>query len=98
MVTMKQVQEAQERRREEEKRNPLLKLNLGELVREMQIIAEREPFVLKFSNITEIEENIPHLQQRAEVLNNYKKYTAIVKELNRREEEYQSYKPEPRFG
>ena len=46
MATLESIREADERQREAEERNPLLKLKLGELVREMQIIVAKDPNVL----------------------------------------------------
>lgn len=89
MTTIEEMEEAAERQEAAERRNPLLKLNLGELVREMQILVLQNPNVLKSKD------------QRGsidqETLAEYKKYDAMVDDLARREKEYNSYKSEPRF-
>lgn len=96
MVRLEEIQEAQKRKREAEERNPLLKLNLGELVNEMQKIAARTPSVL--TSLEQIKNYTFPKALKEENLKEFEKYTAIVKELDRREKEYQSYKSEPRFG
>lgn len=92
MVRLDQVQDAQRRRREAEERNPLLKLSLGELVKEMQLIATKNPGVL------EPREHLLNIPTDQWNLAEYKKYDAIMEELDRREKEYRSYKSEPKFG
>ena len=90
MATLESIREADERQREAEERNPLLKLKLGELVREMQIIVAKDPNVLTSKSRVEAI-GADH------GLENYERYISIVKELERREKEYSSYKPPRRF-
>jgi len=90
MATLESIREAGKKKREAEERNPLLKLNLGELVMEMQRIASADITVLMTP-----EDKIEDVPEHR--LEDFKKYHAIVKELNRREEEYKSYKPDQRY-
>ncbi len=78
--------EKQKKEKKQKKKNPLLKLKLGELVLEMQRIYAVDPNVIKPEN------QIPESS-----LENYKKYSAIILELNKRENEYDSWKPAPRY-
>ena len=87
MVTFEEVESAKKVREEAERRNPLLKLGLGELVLEMQKI-----FTLD-SNVLGPENEIPE-----ESKDLYVKYISIVREISRREALYSSYKPAPRLG
>jgi len=92
MATIDSINEANKRKKEAEKRNPLLKLNLGELVMEMQKIAFVDNAVLlprdRRNSLALTKEN----------LENIKKYDAIVELINAREQKYLSYKPAPRYG
>ena len=101
MTTVEDVNEKSEEKRRAEERNPLLKLTLGELVREMQVIVTKDPNVLTTPEViaTAMQPLIPSLRdfRIKESMINYEKYTSIIKELDRREEEYKSYKPEPRY-
>ena len=82
MVTHSELSEIIEERRKAEKKNPLLKLNLGELVQEMNKLCVLD------SNVVKPKKDLPE-----ESLGKYNKYQRIIKELKRREKEYQSYKP-----
>jgi hypothetical protein len=61
-----------------EKENPLIVINLGDLVMEMHKLYALDPNVLK-----------PRKEIPKTSINNYRQYHAIVKELNRRESNYQ---------
>lgn len=89
MVLDRDVEELSRRRKIAEENNPLLKLSLGELVMKMQLIAINYPEILLNQN-HDIEYNL---------IDNkfFKEYMGIVKELERREIEYTSYKAEPRI-
>jgi hypothetical protein len=89
MATLEEDAKRAKKQRKAEERNPLLKLGLGELVREMQIIAVRNPDVLKPKDKRTPSEG---------TLADYKKYDDIIEELAGRERGYNSYKPEPRDG
>ena len=101
MTTIDDIDDANKRKAEAEKRNPLLKLSLGELVREMQVIAVKDPNVLSTPEMIEkaMQQFIP--QQRdfliKESMKNYEYYMSLIEDLKRREEEYKSYKQELRF-
>lgn len=86
MTTVEDANTNAERIEEAEKKNPLLKKGLGELVQEANRICMSDPNVIK------LEEDIPQ-----ESLKNYGKYIEVVKELNRREENYNSYELPPTF-
>ena len=86
MTTIEQAEEAGRRQEEAERINPLLKKNLGQLVSEMIIIAVNDSGVLK-----------PEGEVPKESYENYTIYQLLVKDIDRREREYQAYKPEPRY-
>ena len=86
MANVNDVAGNQEEREAAEKKNPLLKKGLGGLVQEANRICMSDPNVIK------PKEDIPQ-----ESLKNYRKYIKVVKELNRREENYNSYEPPPTF-
>ena len=86
MATPESVRKAQKVKEEAERRNPLLKLGLGELIRESQRIFTQDPNVLMPENEISREGKERHTQ-----------YIAIIKEINRRELEYQSYKSAPKY-
>jgi len=87
MPTIEEMERFSERRKEAEKRNPLLKLNLGELVSEMIKLYVSDNNVVK-----------PADQVPAASLENYWKYQSIINELKSREESFNSYKESPICG
>ena len=81
MATQDNIKERIKERREAEKRNPLLRLGLGDLERECQ----RLSFRLKENIFCNNESEVP-LNRKEE----YVQYQSIIEELNRREKEYTS--------
>lgn len=67
------------------RKNPLLRLTLGQIVNEMIGLAVRYPVMLS-------DESLP-----APVEEYRKRYDALLAELGRREKQYQSYKEPPRI-
>jgi len=90
MATIDDVNRKSEEKIRAEEKNPLLKLKLGELVREMQKIAFEDSIVLTLpeNRVNEVPEHSMEM---------FKRYYELSKELDRREEEYKSYKPAPRY-
>lgn len=77
MATREGVERARIKRKEAIKKNPLLRLDLGDLVREMNALS------FKDSNVLKHEKEVPE-----ESIENYNKYQSLITELNRRGKRY----------
>ncbi|HLA22964.1 MAG TPA: hypothetical protein VJZ93_00305 [Candidatus Nanoarchaeia archaeon] len=86
MATHESIRRVREEKEEAERRNPLLKLSLGELVMGMQRISSMD------KNVFLPEEKVPEGSRE-----NYRSYNSLIKELNNREARYNSYKEPPRY-
>jgi len=91
MATLESIREAGKKKREAEERNPLLKLNLGELVMEMQRIASADITVLmtpedKIEDVPEQKAKvgfIPLGETKLELVQPTTQDTALAKFLDR---------------
>lgn len=73
----------------------LEELTLGQLIREMQSVVIKDPNVLFSEEV--IRETVFPTNRMEESLKNREKYMSMVTDLVRREKEYLSYKPAPRY-